>query len=173
MDTTLLGHVIAEYFDYKGQPLHRGPNSNGIYTIKVADGLVLGAGLVRNGGFELFAQAGYVDGDTLREIVEDDEEGDTLDLEGHERTAVPGPFMRWEASDAEWFIDLDRHSGRITLSSIHTEVPRHLAGLMAVLDMFRTVHFEWAGRLETVPVADQPSHYALTAQPAYDGFLQV
>src|SRR6476469_46965 len=126
MDTIQLGHVLAAYFKYKGQPPHRGPNSNGIFTIEVTDGLVLGAGLVRNGCFELFAEAGYVDGDSLREIVEDDEEGVVAGFEGRERTAGPAPFMRWETSEAEWFIDVDRHSGRVTLSSVHTEVPRYL-----------------------------------------------
>ena len=116
MDTTQLGHVLAEYFEYKGLPPPDGPNGNGIFTIDLADGLVIGAGLVRNGCFELFAAAGYVDGDTLREIVEDDGEGDRDD---HERTAH-GPFMRWEAINAQWFIYVDRDSGRVTLSSVCT-----------------------------------------------------
>ena len=153
MDTPQLADVLAEYFEYKGQPAPDGPNGNGIFTIDLADGLVIGAGLVRNGCFELFAAAGYVDRDILREIVEDDGEGDAADFDHHEQAAQHGPFMRWEASDADWF-DVDRRSGRVTLSSVHTEVPRNLSALMAVLDLFCTVHCDWAARLEAAPVAE-------------------
>jgi hypothetical protein len=168
MDTAQLGHVLAEYFEYKGQPAPDGPNGNGIFTIDITVGLVIGAGLVRDGCFELFAVAGYVDDETLREIVGDDGESD---LDDHEHTAH-GPFMRWEASNAEWFIYVDRDSGRVTLSSVHVEVPRHLAGLMTLLDLFCTVHREWTARLETMPVAEQPGYCASPAQPVYGGFLQ-
>ena len=44
---------------------------------------------------------------------------------------------------------------------------------MTVVDLFRTVHCEWAARLETMPAAEQPSYCASLTQPVYEGFLQV
>ena len=86
---------------------------------------------------ELYSNPGYVSAATLRAIVEDDEEDDFDDFD--DTTAVPGALMRWQADEVEWFIDVDRTTGRVTLSGVSAQ-PWHPDGFAAALETFRGVH---------------------------------
>jgi len=168
MDPTGLAEVLNQYFAYMRQPTACA-NSHGVFAIDNGAGLLIGACRLPDGRFELFAEAGHVDADTLQEIIEEDDE-DGAGLEG---AAMPGPYMCWQANDARWFIDIERESGKVTLSSTRPEAPWNLADLMTALETFRGVHADWAARLETVPAGDQLLHAASRAGPACPGFLQV
>jgi hypothetical protein len=168
MDTTDLADVLNQYVAYMSQP-PACANSDGVFAIDAGDGLLIGAGLLPDQRFELFADAGYVDADTLQDLIEEDQEDGT----GLEGAAMPEPYLRWQANEAEWFIDIDRDCGRVTLSSTRPDVPGNLADLMAVLETFGSLHSDWAAQLETVPVGAQPLHPTPSAGLPCNGFLQV
>src|SRR5580765_1134004 len=99
--TEPLADVLDRYFASRNQQPVRA-DSDGVFTIDAGDDLVVGATTLDDGRMELYSNPGYVSAATLRAIVEDDED-DFDDFD--DTTAVPGALMRWQADEAEWFID--------------------------------------------------------------------
>jgi hypothetical protein len=135
---TDFAHLLDWYLAARSLPPAFAEGAGGL-AFDAGEGLMVCARASDEGGFEFFANPGYLDAWELHAVIENGEQDDDDD---------DGVLLRWEAAGAEWSISADRDTGLVVLSQIRADVPHDFDSLAAALAAMLEAFASWAARLQ-------------------------